>query len=110
MHKRAHERFSPRSTIRAVNTLDGRALGVLVNISSSGFMLISEEDHPTPGSIHQLQLVDLGNQELSISLGATCLWQEEASASNSYWSGFQIIDISDNNREQLIRYLKTLNA
>ena len=108
MQKRAHERLSPRSTIQAVNSLDGRALGVLVNISSSGFMLLSEEEHPMPGSIHQLQLLDLGNHALDISLGATCLWQEEASASNSYWSGFQIIDISDSNQEQLQSYLKTL--
>ena len=109
MHHRAHQRLTPRSTIQAIDTLDGKALGVLVNISHSGFMLLSEEEHPEPGAIHQIKLQDLGNTELDISLGATCLWQEEASAANSYWSGFQIIDISDDNQEQLNRYLESLD-
>jgi len=108
VHQRAHDRYSPRSTIEIVNTLDGKAVGVLVNISSEGFMIVSEGDHPGPGTIHQLQLLDHKKEVPEITLGATCLWQEEASASDSYWCGFQIIDISSKDRKTLDDYIKFL--
>ncbi|WP_456403693.1 PilZ domain-containing protein [Thiolapillus sp.] len=108
MHKRAHDRFSPRSTVQVINSLDGTSVGVLVNISSAGFMIVSEGTHPSPGSIHQLQLIDHKHGDPDITLGATCLWQDEASASDSYWCGFQIIDISAQDQAKLNGYIDSL--
>lgn len=71
-------------------------------------MIVSEGEHPGPGTIHQLQLQNNEKTVPDITLGATCLWQEEASASNSYWCGFQIIDISSRDRETLDGYIKSL--
>lgn len=108
MHQRAHDRLSPRSTVEVINSLDGRPVGILVNISTVGFMIVSKGTPPSPGSIHQLQLIDPEKGDPKITLGATCLWQDEASASDSYWCGFQIIDISEKDHESLNSYITSL--
>jgi len=110
VHQRVHDRYSPRSTVQVINSLNGRAVGVLVNISREGFMIVSEGEHPSPGTIHQLQLIDHNSGDPDITLGATCLWLDEANASDSYWSGFQIIDISAKDREMLDNYIHSLGA
>ncbi len=73
-------------------------------------MIVSEGEHPSPGTIHQLQLIDHNSGDPDITLGATCLWLDEASASDSYWSGFQIIDISAKDREILNNYIQSLDT
>jgi len=108
VHKRAYDRFSPLSTIQVIDKLSGHALGVLINISRTGFMMLSEGNCPEGGEIHQVQLIDQDGGEPDISVGATCLWNDEANARHSYWSGFQIIDISPEDQAKLDSYLQLL--
>jgi len=108
MNKRAHERFSPQSTIQIIDKLSGEAMGVLINISEGGFMMLSEGNCPESGDIHQVQLIDHDSGDPNISVGATCLWNDEANARHSYWSGFQIIDISPEDQAKLDSYLQLL--
>jgi len=108
VHNRAYDRFSPQSTIQVIDKLSGRVLGVLINVSRAGFMMLSEGKCPEAGGIHQLQIVSEEEETPDISLGATCLWNEEANARHSYWSGFEIIDISPEEQEKLDAYIATL--
>ena len=108
MNKRAHERFSPQSTIHVIDKLSGNAMGVLINISEAGFMMLSEGNCPEGGDIHQVQLIDHDSGDPNISVGATCLWNDEANARHSYWSGFQIIDISPEDQVRLDDYIELL--
>ncbi len=71
-------------------------------------MMLSEGICPDPGEIRQIQLIDNESGDPDISVGAICLWHEEANARYSYWSGFQIIDISPEDQEKLDRYIRLL--
>ncbi len=108
MHERAYDRFSPQSTIQIIDKLDGTALGVLINISRGGFMMLSEGVCPEAGEIRQVQLINHESGDPDISVGVICLWYDEANARHSYWSGFQIIDISPEDQEKLNRYISVL--
>jgi c-di-GMP-binding flagellar brake protein YcgR len=106
--KRKHKRFSLDKSIQAINVLDGRSLGVLINISEGGFMTMCGENSPRRGDILQLRLLDPEEKSLDIMAGATCIWQEEAHASNSYWCGFKFIDLSSDAHEVLSHFLEGL--
>ncbi len=106
--KRRHPRFAPRATIQAINVINGRSLGIVSNLSRGGFMLMCGNNAPGRGEIFQLHLLDPREHELDIEVGATCIWREAASASGSYWCGFQFIDLSDDAAARLERYLDTL--
>lgn len=73
-------------------------IGIVANISETGFMLVSSEDIE-PGSVFQLEMriKDEGN----IRFGATCLWSAEANTPNMHWQGFHIIDISSEAAQQM---------
>jgi len=58
VHERAYDRFSPKSTIQIIDRLDGTVLGILINISKGGFMMLSEGICPEAGEIHQIQIIN----------------------------------------------------
>jgi len=106
--KRKQKRYALNKTIQAINMLDGRSLGILINISAGGFMTMCGENSPRSGDILQLHLLDPKEKSLDITAGATCVWQEEAHASNSYWCGFKFIDVAPETREILNDFLEKL--
>jgi hypothetical protein len=83
-------------TLEVFDQLTDSFLGTVVNISSDGLMLLSSESLTT-GSIYQLdlRLSRLVRNQSNISLGAEVIWSSEATQGGSYWSGFHIIDASD---------------
>ena len=106
--QRKEKRYSLNKTIQAINVLDGRSLGILINISVGGFMAICGSNSPKRGDILQLHLFDAKDNTLDIRVGVTCVWQEEAHASNSYWCGFKFIDIAPETREILDAFLRDI--
>ncbi len=102
--KRRTERKQPAVRVLVFDVITGDEMGQLGNITPDGLMLIT--DQPVmDGSIFQLNfaLSDPADQTtFDFSVGATSLWGMEA-ASGNYWSGFQIIDISDDQQESLNR-------
>lgn len=75
--------------------ITGNHIGRVVNISSEGLMLLSDEPMVT-GSVYQLDMLlqtPQDNQE-KISFAAEAVWCAEASQPESFWCGFHIIDIS----------------
>lgn len=71
-------------------------LGQVVNISSEGLMVISNEPF-TIGSVYELdlKLPRLINGHSKASFGAEVVWSTPASQPGSHWNGFRLIDISE---------------
>jgi hypothetical protein len=74
----------------------GTKLGQMVNISAEGLMLISNEPF-TAGSVYEmdLKLPRLLKGHSKVSFGAEVVWSMPASQPGSHWSGFRIIDLSE---------------
>ena len=80
----------------------GETVGQLVNLSVDGLMLMNNSC-VEPGTIRQLRIpLTSGTQTSELSIGAECLWCEDANDSGSYWSGFHIIDISSADQKMLL--------
>jgi hypothetical protein len=104
------KRHSPRKVADQVleihDQVTGNYLGSIVNISVEGFMLLSQEPI-TIGSVYQLSLIIPSSQseKKPIRFGAEAIWYAEATQPDSYWNGFRIIDIANDDElyiDQLI--------
>lgn len=108
MERRSPKRHIPDSTIQVTDIIANRTAGIIVNLSSSGFLLMTSLAIRATG-VHQFRLLtDGGNSPLDITLGASCLWCAPAETANNRWGGFQIIDISAEDKKALTNYLKAL--
>ena len=76
--------------------ITGAKLGKVVNISAEGLMLLSDEPIET-GSVYQLDIVlpRIIKQRSRIAFGAEAVWTSPAAQPGSHWTGFRIIDSSD---------------
>lgn len=90
-------------SVAVLTSLEGQFLGNVVNIHAEGFMLIGDVPLNEEG-VYQL-IFQLSNPVLDryrVTLGAECLWVRETGGGDQMWSGFQIIDISDEDREVVV--------
>ena len=99
-----HEFLLP---VPAVDAASGETLGALVNISIEGLMLMSNQALET-NRLYQvtLALPEAISGHSEIELGVDCLWTRDDEQFGHHWSGFQIIDASQDAIkviEQLIR-------
>jgi len=79
----------------------GKVLGELVNLSTDGLMAVSP-DGIACGTVCQMRIpLVQGDRHVEILVGAESLWCDDANDSGSYWTGFQIIDISSEHQEIL---------
>lgn len=110
MSARKQERYTPINVLEAINLLSDESMGTVANISGGGFLLTTQDYQIGEGSIFQLVLREhVGTESTDIAtLGAACLWHSEAASPNTFWSGFQIIDIQPEDEERLMLYIETL--
>ncbi len=97
MHnKRDSIRKRPGERIAICDANSGQTLGYLANISMDGLMLVGSIS-TAPGTLFQLQmpLTTPVNGTNNIEFGVESLWCQRVKETCSYWTGFQIIDISD---------------
>ena len=96
--KRSSPRLQVNERIELTDLNSNQPLGNLVNISVSGFMLLTDRSL-SPNRLFQLrmQLPTPIEYVESIDFGAECLWCQEVPDSDHCWAGFQIIDISEQN-------------
>jgi len=94
--KRKVPRKIANEVLEVFDQLTGANLGRVVNISAEGLMLISGEPIDT-GSVYQLdlKLPNPINKRGTISFGAESVWTTPTTQPGSYWTGFRIIDASD---------------
>ena len=78
-----------------------KVLGELVNLSTDGLMAVSP-DGIACGTVFQMRIPLIqGDRQVEILIGAESLWCNDANGSGSFWTGFQIIDISSEHQEIL---------
>ena len=99
---RKTERFDVTGVVRIIDKPTGRNIGQLVNISEEGIMIMGSE-LIAENSIMQLTLVfDSSSDSMpEISIGVESLWSHSGGEDAKYWTGFYIIDISEQDREHI---------
>ena len=94
--KRKLPRKKAPDSVRVYDRATNTAIGQVVNISIGGMLLISDEPIPTD-RVFQLRLSlpepILGKD--SVMFGAESLWASPAMVEDYFWTGLQIIDISE---------------
>ncbi len=102
----ADKRSNPRkicdTRIDILDVESNEVIGSLVNISISGFMMISKKSLPE-NYVFQFKVVfSPGSADpKTIQLGAESLWVQAVDGSDQHWTGFHIIDISDEDKETI---------
>ena len=95
---RGQERIEVSEVIRDVDRQTGSTIGQLVNISEDGLMLMGAEPVPE-NSIYQLSLEFAADSASAadgpVMVGVESLWCHSSSDQAQHWSGFYIIDISE---------------
>ena len=95
-NKRFSVRKRPNESIAIFDVNAGHSFGHLANISMGGLMLIGPIS-TAPGSLFQLQMPLPASIHgvHTVEFGVESLWCLRAKDTCSYWTGLQIIDISD---------------
>ncbi len=106
VEKRLNKRVHPPKGSVVVNQLGDSVLGKVVDISAGGFLLAGREKFCT-GMIFQLSLILSMENEVKLSVGAECIWSDPQTSGLTF-GGFQIIDISDSDFDQLNAAIKQL--
>lgn len=104
--KRAQPRKICDTRIDILDDESNEFLGTLVNISASGFMMITEKELPE-NYVFQFQIVISpgASDSQRIRLGAESLWVQEMEGSKQRWIGFHVIDISEQDKATLCRLI-----
>lgn len=110
MKDRKHPRFDVVVPVPVLNKYTQEVLGNVVNLSSGGLLLASQQPLDAD-QIYQIQLIvkDQGS-ELGevIDVGIDCLWSKEGEQGLCF-SGCQIIDCSDENEKRINDLLNALS-
>lgn len=93
---RSRTRKIANEVLEVEDHLTASVIGQVVNISTEGFMLVGHEPLDE-GSVYQLDLLlpKTLKERNKVFLGAEVIWTKETERPDSYWSGLQIIDISE---------------
>jgi len=94
--KRTHPRSKVDIPITVTDLNNGQVIGNLGNISLGGFMLISNRSLPL-NRLYQLYipLPQPDGSTRTVNIGADSLWVQQLPDKATFWTGFQIIDISE---------------
>lgn len=99
-NNRANSRTPIDAKIDAIDLDNRETIGGLVNISAGGLMLVSESSIELNKLYRfEIQLPTTDTEQTTIELGADSLWTNQSDNGEYFWTGFQIIDISDANQE-----------
>ena len=112
MDKRQHKRVTLKHQgwhAELIDQVSGDALGEIVNLSPGGLMLITPKEVEIE-SLYQVECVTHGpgGKGGRFTAGVVALWTSEASQPDTYWAGFQIIDIDAESRAQLMAHRKAM--
>ena len=116
--RRKHPRHNLRDAVRVVDIASGQSMGTVANLSLEGLMLVNSEPLHAD-RIYQLCLTiaenvipDLDGKTHDVQLGVDCLWSSPAQSTtaSAYWSGCQIIDISEADFELIKKLIQSVVA
>jgi len=106
-NKRRAPRKQPDKAVPVTDTMTGRVVGQLGNLSNEGMLLLAE--HPmTDAAIYQLafELRGPDGRVSPFEIGMQELWADPATASGQVWIGFRFIDIAEGDRKRLGAWLQ----
>ncbi len=94
--KRNQTRRVARGKYDLFDINSGEYLGILVNMTTEGMMLMSRTPIP-PDFVFQLEMRMSRpfRGTASVTFGAEALWCMRSTGNGHYWTGFRIIDIAD---------------
>lgn len=97
--KRSQPRKICDARIDILSAENDQIIGNLVNISHSGFMMITTQSLPE-NYVFQFKIVFDADQADApvVQVGAESLWIQEVEGSEQRWVGFHIIDISESDQ------------
>jgi hypothetical protein len=107
--RRQHPRIEIDRPLTVVDATRNAALGQIANLSLGGFLILTPQKIES-NRVFQLRLEtnQAEPEKDPIEFGAESLWQDPAFSENTYWAGFQIIDISVRARMRLAEYVEAL--
>ncbi|MEM9301229.1 MAG: PilZ domain-containing protein [Pseudomonadota bacterium] len=99
MEKRRYKRAVPVGSVIVYDAVTRSELGTLGNLSSHGLMVIATAP-VDPDLLFQLEFEVTGpdDEPVAVNIGAESLWCSPASQPDRYWAGFEIVEISDDDR------------
>ena len=88
--------------VQVFDTVTGERIGHIGNISETGLMIIGPAEMGD-GHLYQMNftLPEDDGPMVTFHVGAQCLWCSQAESTGTYWAGFEIIDITDEDMEIL---------
>ena len=100
--QRRYDRKAPSSVVPVIDALTGERMGQIGNLSPEGLMLIAQ-NFIEQGALFQIEftLTDRDQQEHTFDVGAFCLWCSAAKSRDTFWAGFEIMDISEQDASTL---------
>lgn len=110
--KRKHKRLDVPKVVDIFTAEQGDHLGRLVNVTIEGMMIMGEESLEMARFYSLvLHLNEYNDSEPeSVFCRAACLWVAPTNQEGSYWSGLEIVDISDEDSVKLQVMLDKLEA
>ena len=103
---RTNDRKTTDSKIVVVDLDSGENIGSLLNISISGLMLLSQSPIELDKLYRlEIQLTSKVNGKSVLQVGADALWNNALNGDQYFWTGFQIIDISENDLTIIRQFL-----
>jgi hypothetical protein len=110
-HRHALRKRAPH-TIEVTDTMTGKTIGHVGNLSVEGMLLISHQALP-PNALYQFSFnlpAVKGADSRRIEIGVHEQWSESASAPGQFWSGFRIIDIAPEDQQLLTQWVNPPNS
>lgn len=102
---RRSRRRQVADTIHVVDGMTDKVIGHIGNVSETG-MLVMASAPLVIDALYQLRfsLPDAGGRS-AFEVGAQLLWSEQASAPGQAWAGFRFITMSEEQMQQLRRWI-----
>lgn len=106
LDRRLTPRYIISRLVRVIDISTQQELGRIVNLSSSGFMLVSSQPIESRKTLHlALELGTTAESSRRVRLEAQCLWCGPSSFSLDYGAGFEITYIAPTEQRKLQQWI-----
>lgn len=106
LDRRLAPRYDISRLVRVIDTSTGQEVGRIVNLSSSGFMLVGSQPVVSRTTLRLvLELTTAAESSRQVRLDAQCLWCGPSSFSPDYGAGFEITRIVPTEQRKLQQWV-----